>query len=266
MSVRSLLWVDLRTRPSKSNLCSSLPKRFAVHRVCRIADVARSIQKRLPWAACFEFDNPDARGLQALAEIKQRYSSLPIILLTEPQTKGLSSWAFRCCVWDHLVKPLSVRNFCDCLTKIDGDARPAPSARPAAGMASARVAEGKVSGTAVARALSYVEANYAEKLRMETAAKLCNLSPFQFSRSFKKENGLTFRDFVVKLRIQRAAQLMKESGMSVTEAAFGVGFNDSSYFARMFRRELGVCPSHYRAENEPSQLPLFPQAGDRQKR
>jgi AraC-like DNA-binding protein len=51
---------------------------------------------------------------------------------------------------------------------------------------------------------------------------------------------------------------MKDSAVSVTEAAFVVGFNDLSYFARMFRRQIGVSPSHYRSENEPSQLLLFP--------
>jgi AraC-like DNA-binding protein len=96
-------------------------------------------------------------------------------------------------------------------------------------------------------------------VRLSTVAKLCDLSRCQFSRNFKKEQGRTFRDFVVQTRIQRAAELMRQpNAISVTEAAFGVGFNDLSYFSRMFRRQLGVTPSHYRrAEVEPSQLPLF---------
>jgi AraC-like DNA-binding protein len=102
-----------------------------------------------------------------------------------------------------------------------------------------------------------VEKNYAEKLRMPEAARLCELSPFQFSRNFKKENGFTFRDFVVRVRIQRAAELIRQSKVSVTEAAFGVGFNDLSYFARMFRRQIGVCPSHYRTKHDPEQMLLF---------
>jgi len=93
---------------------------------------------------------------------------------------------------------------------------------------------------------------------MATAARLCDLSPFQFSRSFKKENGFTFRDFVVRVRIQRAAELIKQSKVSVTEAAFGVGFNDLSYFARMFRRQVGLSPSHYRTQRDPEQMWLFP--------
>lgn len=96
---------------------------------------------------------------------------------------------------------------------------------------------------------------------MATAARLCELSPFQFSRNFKKENGVTFRDFVVRVRIQRAAELMRQPNVSVTEAAFGVGFNDLSYFARMFRRQLGISPSHFRTRREAEQMVLFPLSG-----
>jgi AraC-like DNA-binding protein len=110
----------------------------------------------------------------------------------------------------------------------------------------------------LAPAVSYITTNYPEKLCQATAAKLCDLSRFQFSRVFKREHGVTFRDFVVQVRVSRAAELMKQSRVSVTEAAFVVGFNDLSYFARMFRRQLGVCPSQYRSEKEVDQLLLFP--------
>ena len=113
-------------------------------------------------------------------------------------------------------------------------------------------------GTTLTPAVSYVATNYSEKLCQATAAKLCNLSPFQFSRNFKKEHGLTFRNFVVRMRIERAAELMARSKVSVTYAAFMVGFNDLSYFARMFRKQLGVTPSSYRLANERGQMPSFP--------
>jgi AraC-like DNA-binding protein len=259
MAARTILWVDLRSTPSEPDLCSSLPKAYGAQRVHHLPDLLRAVQNWRPWAACFEYDFPDARGLAALAEVKNHYSSLPIVMLTEKHAKTLSDWAFRSCVWDYLVKPVSVRHLCNCLTSID-KAVP-PTERPAGRIPGANTSIDflavKGEGT-LAPAVSYVATSYPEKLRLATAARLCDLSPFQFSRSFKKEQGFTFRDFVVRVRIQRAAELMKYSSASVTEAAFVVGFNDLSYFARMFRRQLGVSPSHYRSESEPSQLLLFP--------
>jgi AraC-like DNA-binding protein/ActR/RegA family two-component response regulator len=261
MGAHSILWMDLRTTLTEPDLCSSLPRAYGAERVRKVAELLHVVQNRRPWAVCFEYDVPDARGLAALAEVKQQYPALPILMLTERHAKTLVNWAFRRCVWDYMVKPVSVRHLCNCLTNIDKAVPPAErlARQLPAASSSIHVLGGKpLGGGTLAPAVSYVASNYQEKLRMATAARLCELSPFQFSRSFKKENGLTFRDFVIRVRIERAAELMKHSAASVTEAAFDVGFNDLSYFARMFRRQLGVTPSHYRTENEPRQLPLFP--------
>ncbi len=265
MAARTILWVDLRTTRSEPDLCSSLPKAYGAQRLRHLPDLLRAVQNWRPWAACFEYDVPDARGLAALAEVKNYHSSLPLVMLTEQHAKTLATWAFRQCVWDYLVKPVSVRHLCNCLTSIDKAVPPAehPASRMPAANTSIDLLAGNAllarnAGSTLAPAVSYVATNYPEKLRLATAARLCDLSPFQFSRNFKKELGFTFRDFVVRVRIERAAELMKHSSASVTEAAFVVGFNDLSYFARMFRRQLGVSPSHYRSESEPSQLLLFP--------
>jgi AraC-like DNA-binding protein len=213
---------------------------------------------------CFEYDTPDKRSQGALVEVGAQNATLPIIMLTYKPLGKCEILALRDHVWDHLIKPISVTRFCECLT---GLTRPIvtaaqPSASP---MAAPAPTPKTLTDTSLSPAMSYVAKNYAEKLRLSTAAKLCDLSRFQFSRNFKKERGLTFRDFVVQVRIQRAAELMRQSRtLSVTEAAFVVGFNDLSHFSRMFRRQLGVSPSHYRrAQSEPCQLPLFAPAETR---
>ena len=243
MSSQTILWVDLRTTRAVPDLCSSLPPHYRTERLSRLGDLLPAVQNWRPWAMCFEYDAPDARGLAAPLEVKARHPFLPIIMLTDTCIGTRETLALRDCVCDHLVKPVSVGRFCQSLIALTRVVEKEP--KEAAG--------------SLAPAVSYVAANYPEKVRLSTAAKLCDLSRFQFSRNFKKEQGLTFRDFVVQTRIQRAAELMRQSAaISVTEAAFVVGFNDLSHFSRMFRRQLGVTPSHYRrAEVEPSQLPLF---------
>jgi AraC-like DNA-binding protein len=270
VAARSVLWADLRTDIGQSDLCASLPKSYGAQRVSTIADLFHAIQRWLPWAVCFEYDRPDASGLEALTETRRLYRSLPVVIVSERHSEDLAAWAFRWCVWDYLVKPLSVRRLCNCLTSIDRAAPPphlpfemtsvpvsAPLDRPTPPTYTLPQ-RSSLERSPLAPAVSYVEHNYSVKVRMGTAARLCDLSPFQFSRHFKKENGFTFRDFVIRVRIQRAAELMRQSKISVTDAAFGVGFNDLSYFARMFRRQLGVSPSHYRTNYTPEQLLLFP--------
>jgi AraC-like DNA-binding protein/CheY-like chemotaxis protein len=261
MAARTILWVDLRTTLSEPDLCSSLPKAYSAQRVRHLPDLLSAVQDRHPWAVCFEYDVPDAPGLAALAEVKKHDPSLPIVMLTEQHAKTMATWAFRRCVWDYVVKPVSVRCLCNRLTSISKAVPPAerPVNQVPPPATSIHLLPGKpLAGSTLAPAVSYVATNYPEKLRLAAAARLCDLSPFQFSRNFKKENGFTFRDFVVRVRIERAAELMRDSAVSVTDAAFVVGFNDLSYFARMFRRQFGVSPSRYRSESEPNQLLLFP--------
>lgn len=264
MAARSVLWADLRVAMGQPDLCSSLPKSYGALRVTSIAGVFRAIQSWMPWAVCFEYDQPDASRLEALTETRRLYHFLPVVIVTERHSEDLAACAFRHCVWDYLVKPLSLRRLCNCLSNIDrarppasATARVTPGLKAVAPAGTVNESTSRSVTSALAPALSYVQRHYSEKLRMPTAARLCDLSPFQFSRNFKRENGFTFRDFVVRLRIQRAAELIRQSKMSVTDAAFGVGFNDLSYFARMFRRQIGVSPSDYRTRCNAEQMLLF---------
>jgi two-component system, response regulator YesN len=257
VATRGILWADFRLRPDQSDLCGSLPQAYRAQRVTLPDELREALQQCLPKAVCFEYDHPNARRLNALEEVRNRFRSLPVVVVAEPDSRALARCASRWSVWDYLVKPILLRRLCHCLASIDLAAPRQSTSEAAAGMPLPGLPSASSSGARLAPAVSYVQVNYAEKLRMETAARLCDLSPCQFSRSFKKENGLAFRDFVVRTRIERAAELMKQSRLSVTEAAFFVGFNDLSYFARMFRRQLGVSPSHYRHEHAAEQLSLF---------
>lgn len=263
MTAKTLLWMDLRTTFSGPDLCASLPSSYKARRLRTLPDLSQAMQDLRPWAACFEYDVLDARGLEILLAVKDWHSPLPVVMLVERPTTTLAKSAFRRYVWDCLIKPVSVRRLCSCLTRIEQSEKPAGETARAGGPVAAAPERADAGGVPLAAAVSYVTTNYSEKLCQATAAKLCDLSPFQFSRVFKKAHGVTFRDFVVRVRITRAAELLKQSRVSVTEAAFVVGFNDLSYFARMFRRQLGVSPSHYRSDSEPAQMFLFPQQNGR---
>jgi AraC-like DNA-binding protein len=92
----------------------------------------------------------------------------------------------------------------------------------------------------------YIEENYTTPLTLDEVAKANAMSRFHFSRVFKMKTGLSFKEFLNWTRIEAAKSLMREKEMNVTEACFAVGFNDVSYFTRVFRTLQGVTPSTYR--------------------
>ena len=100
---------------------------------------------------------------------------------------------------------------------------------------------------AIAAAVRLLEAAYAEPLGVDAMARASGMSRFHFSRRFREETGKSPYRYLVDLRLERAAELLRRGRGSVTEAAFDVGFSDPSRFARMFRARFGKGPKAYAA-------------------
>jgi AraC-like DNA-binding protein len=85
-----------------------------------------------------------------------------------------------------------------------------------------------------------------EPISRSDMAALCHLSLSEFSRVFRREHEVTFEHFLLEFRIAKARDLLIESRLTITQVAHAVGFNDSSYFARAFRRCTGIKASDWR--------------------
>jgi AraC family transcriptional regulator len=93
----------------------------------------------------------------------------------------------------------------------------------------------------------YVRDHLAEEVPVERLAELVELSPFHFSRVFKESTGMSPLQFVVRERITRAQQLIRETSRSLIEIALDVGYTSPSHFAQIFRRVVGVTPTEFRS-------------------
>ena len=95
------------------------------------------------------------------------------------------------------------------------------------------------------RAIAFVASRYPDKFPASAVASHCGLSRFQFSRAFHATFRITFREYLLRYRVRAACQALTRDHDSVTAIAYAVGFHDGSYFARMFRRYIGMLPSQY---------------------
>lgn len=85
------------------------------------------------------------------------------------------------------------------------------------------------------------------RLSLREAADLAGLSPAYFSRLFRSNTGLSFREFLMETRLARAYHLLAETTMTVSEIARALGYADEFLFSRQFRRRYGQSPSHVRS-------------------
>ncbi len=108
------------------------------------------------------------------------------------------------------------------------------------------VQEANAENPAIARARMFIADQYTEELSLEQVAKQVNMSAFYFCKMFKKATGLTFTDYLARIRIEKVKNLLLNPNKRISEAAYEVGFQSLSQFNRVFRRIAGESPTVFR--------------------
>lgn len=100
----------------------------------------------------------------------------------------------------------------------------------------------------ITRAKQYIDANQSEDLSLGQVAKAVNTSTFYFCKMFKKATGLHFTEYVSRVRIEKAKNLLLNPNLRVSEVAFEVGFQSLTHFNRVFKKVTGQSPTEYRSK------------------
>jgi AraC family L-rhamnose operon transcriptional activator RhaR/AraC family L-rhamnose operon regulatory protein RhaS len=104
-------------------------------------------------------------------------------------------------------------------------------------------------------AISYLETHFTEPLDLDHLVGIAQMSKRGFFRAFRAAMGSPPIAYLIQLRVNRAADLLRRTDRSVTDVAFDVGFSDSNYFARQFHKVLGCTPRDYRRRFAPIRTP-----------
>ena len=100
----------------------------------------------------------------------------------------------------------------------------------------------------MAHVRKYMEDNYMFDLSLDSVSEILHISPAYLSAQFKKYQKTNFLDCLTELRINAAKELLTDPFRSAAEVASMVGYEDSSYFARTFKKRTGMTPTQYRKE------------------
>jgi AraC-like DNA-binding protein len=98
----------------------------------------------------------------------------------------------------------------------------------------------------VARARAFIAENFPDEISLGEIARVVNMSTFYFCKTFKRATGLTFTDYLARVRVEKVKNILLNPQKRVSEAAYAVGFQSLSQFNRAFRRIAGESPTHYR--------------------
>ena len=99
--------------------------------------------------------------------------------------------------------------------------------------------------TIVIRAKKFIDSNYMNDIRLEDVAKHVCISSYYFSRIFKKIEGVNYIQYLTKVRMEKAKELILEGHCSIKEIAIDVGFMDQNYFSRAFKKYTRESPREF---------------------
>jgi AraC-like DNA-binding protein len=102
----------------------------------------------------------------------------------------------------------------------------------------------------VAAAIAYLNQHYLEPLSVLKLGEYLGYSRSRMFELFKSQTGLTPKDYLIRLRVEKAEELLSRSRRSITDIAHSVGFNSSQYFSTVFRRYTGQTPAEFRKNNK----------------
>lgn len=99
-------------------------------------------------------------------------------------------------------------------------------------------------------AIEYMQYNYAQPLTLADIAKAAHLSVSRMAHLFKEEMGVTIVDYLTNLRINHAKRMLMTSDSNCTRICYEVGYNNQSYFTRVFKQVAGLTPRQFRQQNK----------------
>lgn len=199
-------------------------------------------QKYLPNILFLDIMIPEKDGLSVLKEVRTFLPKATFVIISALSEFSFAQQAIDLNVHKYLLKPVTPR-------EIEGIVQGViDQQKKIADVAIKLTANSKYDEQFcfIQEAICFIQKNYREKLTLEMVSAHVYMNTQYFSRVFKKRIGISCTDYVNNLRIQHACELLEHSTFPSFRIASECGFNDPSYFNRVFHKQMKTTPNKYR--------------------
>ena len=200
-------------------------------------------------AVMLDIKMPVLDGLAAAEIISRDYPEIKIVILSGYAWFEYAQQAIRCGVSEYLLKPVKNDEILDAMKrvreKIDAIKNPDKDSTTEKTEAVSHESDAKGAGI-ILRAKSYIDKNYMHSLSLTDMSDYLGINGVYFSTLFKNETGITFKDYLTRIRIEKAKSLLVNEEIKINKVAELTGYCDYRNFCKIFKRETGSSPSEYR--------------------
>jgi len=181
---------------------------------------------------------PGRPGTEVLTEIKRRQPHLGVIMLTGHSSKNVAIASLKGDADDYIEKPVEIEKLLKSIYRLLHES-------DAPGVSYSPDADGKIE-----HVKDFLERNYDKRVTLREAAELVFLSPKYLSRLFKQKTGAGFNQYRLDKKMKRAKRILAETGLTVNEISYRLGYQNMESFIRMFKKSVGMTPTEYRESAE----------------
>ena len=186
-----------------------------------------------PDIALLDIEMPGMNGIELAKYIKEKYADCIIIFITAYDRFDYAIEAIHIKAFDYLLKPWKEERLCELINMAIENVRSMQKTDSIVHSQKDVIKD-------------YIDRNYKKDISAKDVAGILGYSDVYFSKVFKQLFDDNFINYLTKIRIDRAKLLLKDVSFNIKEVGKSVGYADSNYFTKVFKRSIGMSPSEYR--------------------
>ena len=189
-----------------------------------------------PDIALLDIEMPGMNGIELAKYIKEKYADCIIIFITAYDRFDYAIEAMHIKAFDYLLKPWKEERLCELINTAIENVRSMQKTDSIVHSQKDIIKD-------------YIDRNYKKDISAKDVAGILGYSDVYFSKVFKQLFDDNFINYLTKIRIDRAKVLLKDVSFNIKEVGKSVGYADSNYFTKVFKRSIGISPSEYRSKH-----------------
>lgn len=189
-----------------------------------------------PDIALLDIEMPGMNGIELAKYIKEKYAECIIIFITAYDRFDYAIEAMHIKAFDYLLKPWKEERLFELINTAIENVRSMQKTDSIVHSQKDIIKD-------------YIDRNYKKDISAKDVAGILGYSDVYFSKVFKQLFDDNFINYLTKIRIDRAKVLLKDVSFNIKEVGKSVGYADSNYFTKVFKRSVGMSPSEYRSKH-----------------